>query len=180
MYHCCGLTAAVWSLPYACAQPYHPDSGSCFSLIRSHQHGIAVGPLYELNRVLLDSNGPLRSALSAHRSDGYAMLKNPNKGETAVHGCHRPAWYGYAHAAEFSANIGIVPWLTLFRLRKYYYLWYNSDMAFFNAELTKYWDPVLKELHQMEQSRAIFLKEESRIKRSRGSQILVHVHHRTL
>ena len=85
------------------------------------------------------------------------MLKNPNKGETAVHGCHRPAWYGYAHAAEFSANIGIVPWLTLFRRRKYYYLWYNSDIAFFKAELTKYWDPVLKELHQMEQSGAIFL-----------------------
>ena len=32
----------------------------------------------------------------------------------------------------------------------------------------------------MEQSGAIFLKEESRIKRSRGSQILVHAHHRTL
>ena len=84
------------------------------------------------------------------------------------------------HAAEFSANIGIVPWLTLFKRRKYHYLWYNSDMAFFKAELTKYWDPVLKELHQMEQSGAIFLKEESRIKRSRGSQILVHAHHRTL
>ena len=79
------------------------------------------------------------------------MLKNPNKGETAVHGCHRPAWYGYAHVAEFSANIGIVPWLTLFKRRNTF----NSEMAFFKAELTKYWDPVLKELHQMEQSGAM-------------------------
>ena len=33
--------------PYACAQPYHPGSGShmasCFGLVRPHQHGIAVG-----------------------------------------------------------------------------------------------------------------------------------------
>ena len=25
----------------------------------------------------------------AHRPDGYTMLMSPNKGETAVHGCHR-------------------------------------------------------------------------------------------
>ena len=24
------------------------------------------------------------------RPDGYAMLRSPNKGETAVHGCHCP------------------------------------------------------------------------------------------
>ena len=28
--------------------------------------------------------------LSVQRSDGYAMLKSPYKGETAVHGCHCP------------------------------------------------------------------------------------------
>ena len=26
--------------------------------------------------------------MSVQRSDGYAMLMSPNKGETAVHGCH--------------------------------------------------------------------------------------------
>ena len=31
-------------LPYACAQPYHPGSGSsCFVLARTHQHGISQG-----------------------------------------------------------------------------------------------------------------------------------------
>ena len=29
-------------------------------------------------------------ALSVQSSDGYAMLMSPNKGETAVHGCHYP------------------------------------------------------------------------------------------
>ena len=36
----------------------------------------------------LGSKGPLRTALSVQRSDGYALLMSPNKGETAVHGCH--------------------------------------------------------------------------------------------
>lgn len=37
----------VWPVPYGCAQPYHitrlvAAMGSCFCLIRSHQHGIAL------------------------------------------------------------------------------------------------------------------------------------------
>ena len=36
----------------------------------------------------LGSKRPLRTALSVQRSDGYALLMSPNKGETAVHGCH--------------------------------------------------------------------------------------------
>ena len=31
--------SAVWPLPYACAQPYHPSS---FTLIGAHQHGICI------------------------------------------------------------------------------------------------------------------------------------------
>ena len=33
--------SAVWQVPYACAQPYHPGSGSHGQLF--HQHGIAPG-----------------------------------------------------------------------------------------------------------------------------------------
>jgi len=32
------------------------------------------------------SKGPLKTALSVQRSEGYAMLMSLNKGETAVHG----------------------------------------------------------------------------------------------
>ena len=38
--------------------------------------------------LLLSSEGLLKTALAVQRSDGYAMLMSPNKGETAVHGCH--------------------------------------------------------------------------------------------
>ena len=31
--------SAVWPLPYACAQPYHPGS---LALIGTHQHGICI------------------------------------------------------------------------------------------------------------------------------------------
>ena len=35
----------VWPVPNACAEAYHPGSGSdsCFGLVKPHQHGIAVG-----------------------------------------------------------------------------------------------------------------------------------------
>ena len=33
---------------------------------------------------------PIRGFTSAPWPDGYAMLMSPNKGETAVHGCHCP------------------------------------------------------------------------------------------
>ena len=36
----------------------------------------------------LSRKEPLKTAFSVQRSDGYAMLMGPNKGETAAHGCH--------------------------------------------------------------------------------------------
>ena len=44
-----------------------------------------------LKRVLctrLGSKGPLTDSLFIQRPDRHAMLMSPNKGETAVHGCH--------------------------------------------------------------------------------------------
>ena len=40
----------AWPVPHACAQPYHPGSGShgqlsSFALIGAHQRGIAVGSM---------------------------------------------------------------------------------------------------------------------------------------
>ena len=43
-----GLNSAVWQVPYACAHPHHPGSGSHEQLFRpywGHQHGIAVGSI---------------------------------------------------------------------------------------------------------------------------------------
>ena len=45
---------SVWPVPNACAQSYHSRSGShdsCFTLIKAHQHGMAVGPMNEQSRV---------------------------------------------------------------------------------------------------------------------------------
>ena len=45
---------SAWPVPNACAQSYHPGSGShdsCFTLIKAHQHGMAVGPMNEQSRV---------------------------------------------------------------------------------------------------------------------------------
>ena len=42
------FNSAVWPVPYAYAQPYHPGSGShgqLFLLVGGHQHGIAVGSM---------------------------------------------------------------------------------------------------------------------------------------
>ena len=36
----------------------------------------------------LGSKGSLRHGSPVHRTDSYATLMSPNKGETAVHGCH--------------------------------------------------------------------------------------------
>ena len=62
----------AWPESSTCARPYHPGSGSHDQLFR------------------LGSKGPLKTALTAQRSNGYAMLMSPKKGETAVHGCHYP------------------------------------------------------------------------------------------
>ena len=45
---------SAWPVPNACAQSYHPGSGShdsCFTLIKAHHHGMAVGPMNEQSRV---------------------------------------------------------------------------------------------------------------------------------
>ena len=45
---------SAWPVPNACAQSYHPGSRAidcCFSLIKAHQHGMAVGPRNEQSRV---------------------------------------------------------------------------------------------------------------------------------
>ena len=67
----------VWPVPYVCAQPYHPGSGS---------HGLK-GCFAPASAV----KGRLHGAFSPIRLPGsYAMLMRPNKAATAVHGCHCP------------------------------------------------------------------------------------------
>ena len=45
---------SAWPVPNACAQSYHPGSGShdsFFTLIKAHRHGMAVGPMNQQSRV---------------------------------------------------------------------------------------------------------------------------------
>ena len=71
----------VCPVPYACAQPYHPGSGShrqplsCEELALNGCYATASAVKGRLNRTLVLFS--------------YAMLMRPNKAETAVrHGCH--------------------------------------------------------------------------------------------
>ena len=58
--------STAWPVPHACTQPYHPGSSA-------HHQGLWYMGLFPV-----------------HWPNGYAMLMNPNKAETAVHGCHCP------------------------------------------------------------------------------------------
>ena len=57
------------------------------------------------------SKGLLYTGFPRSLTDGYAMLKNPNKGETAVLGCHCPnlttAWL--AQLGERRSTEGVFP-----------------------------------------------------------------------
>ena len=73
----------------------------CFALIGAHQHGIAVQSMNGENP-RVSKTLPAEASISTpkkrlrkgifpvHWLGGYAMLMSPNKGETAVHGCHCP------------------------------------------------------------------------------------------
>ena len=52
-----------------------PRPGQFLSLVHNH----IIGQCSQGN-----------TALSIHRTDGYAMLMSPSEGETVVHGCHCP------------------------------------------------------------------------------------------
>ena len=103
----------VWPIPYACAQPYHPDSGSHvmdsrFALLGVHQHVIASTvsftdhrPSFLLPRRM--HKHPIKRQLHTTHvvAVGWELksssptacvwrwdLMSPKKGETALHGCH--------------------------------------------------------------------------------------------
>ena len=42
--------------------------------------------------------GLSNTSFSQSLTDGNVLLMSPSKGETAVHGCWLPAWYGCTHA----------------------------------------------------------------------------------
>ena len=80
--------SAVWPAPYACAQPYHPGSGShmdsCFVLVRTHQHGIAR------RKGLTEDHRPRRLLPRRVQNHSFKRQLHSVNDETAVHGCHCP------------------------------------------------------------------------------------------
>ena len=83
--------SAVWPVPYTCAQPYHPGSGShrqLFVLISTYQHGIAPGERSHLRASTPPFTAEARAKSTPLSGSSDAMLMIPNKDETAVHGCH--------------------------------------------------------------------------------------------
>ena len=67
------------------------------------------------------------TGLPVHRTDSYATLMSPNKGQTAVHGCHvLPGWYGCAHAWGTGQAVG---WCMCAPCFKLVLLWYVYDRA---------------------------------------------------
>ena len=81
-------------VPRACAQPYHPGSGSHGQLFRAYWGSSAwhSHPVNERGKspCIKDPLLQRRVIFSVHWLGGYAMLMSPNKGETAVHCCHCP------------------------------------------------------------------------------------------
>ena len=78
-------------VPHACTEPYYPGSGSYGKLFRPYLGSSARQSSRVNERGKPVSQKPFTAEASAkHSFDPTAMLMSPNKGETAVNGCHCP------------------------------------------------------------------------------------------